>query len=72
MTVWLKDYVTDLSIAPEGRLRMDCPACGKKNTFSVSDTGVNAYGSAFMQTVGFVGEQDLGYAKTLAFTPVTH
>jgi len=39
MTAWLKDYVTDLSIAPEGRLRMDCPACGKKNTFSVSDTG---------------------------------
>ena len=39
MTAWLKDYVTDLTIAPEGRLRMDCPACGKKNTFSVSDTG---------------------------------
>tara|TARA_A100001015_G_scaffold253168_1_gene293202 strand:+ start:1010 stop:1804 length:795 start_codon:yes stop_codon:yes gene_type:complete len=39
MTVWLKDYVADLPIAPEGRLRMDCPACGKKNTFSVSDTG---------------------------------
>ena len=38
MTAWLKDYVTDLSIAPEGRLRTDCPACGKKNTFSVSDT----------------------------------
>lgn len=39
MTAWLKDYVEGLSIAPEGRLRMDCPACGKKNTFSVSDTG---------------------------------
>ena len=39
MTSWLKDYVEGLSIAPEGRLRMDCPACGKKNTFSVSDTG---------------------------------
>ena len=30
---------------------------------------MNAYGSASMQTVGFVGEQDLGYAKTLVFTP---
>ncbi len=39
MTAWLKDYVADLQIAPEGRLRLDCPACGKKNTFSVSDTG---------------------------------
>ena len=39
MTAWLKDYVEGLGIAPEGRLRMDCPACGKKNTFSVSDTG---------------------------------
>jgi len=39
MTAWLKDYVEGLLIAPEGRLRMDCPACGKKNTFSVSDTG---------------------------------
>jgi hypothetical protein len=38
MTAWLKDYVNGLTIAPEGRLRMDCPACGKKNTFSVSDT----------------------------------
>jgi len=38
MTAWLKDYVNGLSIASEGRLRMDCPACGKKNTFSVSDT----------------------------------
>jgi len=38
MTAWLKDYVNGLSIASEGRLRMDCPACGKKNTFSVSDS----------------------------------
>jgi len=37
MTTWMKDFVTDLTIAPEGSLRLDCPACGHKNTFSVSD-----------------------------------
>ncbi len=37
MTTWIKDFVTDLTIAPEGSLRLDCPACGHKNTFSVSD-----------------------------------
>ena len=28
-----------LTIAPYGRFRSDCPACGKPNTFSVSDNG---------------------------------
>ncbi len=54
MTAWLKDYVNGLTIAPEGRLRMDCPACAKKNTFSVSDTNGERCGFVFMQTVGFV------------------
>jgi hypothetical protein len=39
MPDWIKDFVTDLQLTPNGRLRMDCPACGKSNTFSVTDTG---------------------------------
>jgi hypothetical protein len=37
MTDWIKDFVEDLSIGGSGSLRMDCPACSHKNTFSVSE-----------------------------------
>ena len=37
MTTWIKDLVEDLSLGGSGNLRMDCPSCGKKNTFSVSE-----------------------------------
>ena len=37
MTSWMKEFVEALPIGGSGRLRMDCPACGKKNTFSVSE-----------------------------------
>ena len=36
---WLKTFVEDLALQPNGRLRMDCPVCTKKNTFSVTDNG---------------------------------
>jgi len=36
---WIKGYVESLTIAPYGRFRSDCPACGKPNTVSVSDNG---------------------------------
>jgi len=37
MPNWIEDFVNDLPLQPNGRLRMDCPACGKKNTFSVGE-----------------------------------
>ena len=37
MAKWIKDFVMDLPLQPNGRMRMDCPACGKKNTFSVGE-----------------------------------
>lgn len=37
MATWIKDFVDDLPLGPNGRLRMDCPSCGKKSTFSVSE-----------------------------------
>lgn len=37
MANWIKEFVMDLPLQPNGRLRMDCPACGRKNTFSVGE-----------------------------------
>lgn len=37
MANWITDFVMDLPLQPNGRLRMDCPMCGKKNTFSVGE-----------------------------------
>lgn len=37
MANWITDYVMDLPLQPNGRMRMDCPVCGKKNTFSVGE-----------------------------------
>ena len=37
---WLKSYVESLVIQPGGRYRSDCPVCGKPNTFSVTDGGL--------------------------------
>jgi hypothetical protein len=37
MANWIQDYVMDLPLQPNGRMRMDCPVCAKKNTFSVGE-----------------------------------
>lgn len=36
---WLNSYVEELTLQPFGSLRLDCPVCQKKNTFSVRDNG---------------------------------
>ena len=36
---WVKTFIEDLALQPNGRLRMDCPSCHKKNTLSVTDNG---------------------------------
>jgi DNA primase len=37
---WLTGYVESLDFPALTRYRSDCPVCGKKNTFSVSDDGL--------------------------------
>ena len=37
---WLSSHVESLEIAPFGRYRSDCPVCNRRNTFSVTDDGV--------------------------------
>ena len=70
MTAWLKDYVEGLTIAPEGRLRMDCPACGKKNTFSVSDTGGERLWFCFHADCGVRGRTGFSVRKDAPYHPL--
>jgi hypothetical protein len=52
---WVKNYVEGLQIAPEGQLRLDCPSCKKKGTFSVSDTGGERLWFCFHADCGIKG-----------------
>ena len=70
MTAWLKEYVEGLSIAPEGRLRMDCPACNKKNTFSVSDTGGERLWFCFHADCNVRGRTGFRIRKEAAYHPL--
>lgn len=70
MTSWIKDYVADLSIAPEGQLRMDCPACGKNNTFSVSDTGGERLWFCFHADCGVRGRTGFRIRKDAPYHPL--
>ena len=44
---WLSSHVQSLEIAPFGRYRSDCPVCNKRNTFSVTDDGVQRFWFCF-------------------------
>ena len=70
MTAWLREYVEGLSIAPEGRLRMDCPACNKKNTFSVSDTGGERLWFCFHADCNVRGRTGFRIRKEAAYHPL--
>lgn len=66
----IKDYVAGLQIAPEGQLRMDCPACGKKNTFSVSDTGSERLWFCFHADCGVRGRTGFRIRKDVPTHPL--
>ena len=38
---WLQGYVESLDFPSLTKYRSDCPVCAKKNTFSVTDDGLN-------------------------------
>jgi len=57
---WLTSFVEELTLQPLGRLRMDCPVCNKKNTFSVADDGFERMYNCFYagcDTRGFTGKR---------------
>lgn len=61
---WLKTFVEDLAIQPNGRLRMDCPVCTKKNTFSVTDDGFSRMYNCFYANCDAKGSTKLRLTKT--------
>jgi len=67
---WIKNYVEGLQIAPEGRLRLDCPACKKKNTFSVTDTGGERLWFCFHADCGVRGRTGFRLRKDTPFHPL--
>lgn len=68
---WLKSYVESLTISVGGRMRSDCPVCGKSNTFSVSDTGLQRLWFCFHADCHTKGCTDLTLTKEKAKTAFT-
>ena len=68
---WLKTFVEDLTLQPNGRLRMDCPICAKKNTFSVTDDGFSRMYNCFYANCDARGSTQMRLTKDnsrVAFT----
>ena len=70
---WLKTFVEDLALQPNGRLRMDCPVCTKKNTFSVTDDGFSRMYNCFYANCDAKGSTKMRLTKDnsrIAFSSV--
>ena len=55
---WVKTFIEDLTLQPNGRLRIDCPSCHKKNTLSVSDDGYRRMYNCFYANCDVKGVLD--------------
>lgn len=63
---WLKGYVESLDIAALGRYRSDCPVCGKSNTFSVTDDGLQRLWYCFHADCNVKGRTGITLTKDFA------
>lgn len=70
MPNWIEDFVNDLPLQPNGRLRMDCPACGKKNTFSVGDDNGQRMWHCFHANCHTSGRTGLRIRKDTPYHPL--
>jgi len=70
MATWIKDFVEDLTLASNGRLRMDCPSCGKKNTFSVSEENGERLWYCFHADCDVKGRTGFRIRKDTAYHPL--
>ena len=65
---WLKTYVEGLDIVPNTKYRSDCPVCTKKNTFSVSDNGMQRMWFCFHADCNVSGRTGVTLSRTSAST----
>ena len=63
---WLQGYVESLDIQPLGRYRSDCPVCGKKNTFSVNDDGMQRLWFCFHADCNVSGRTGIALTRDFA------
>jgi len=63
---WLKGYVESLDIQPLGRYRADCPVCGKSNTFTVTDDGLQRLWFCFHADCNVSGRTGIVLSKDFA------
>ena len=63
---WLTGYVESLDIPALGRYRSDCPVCGKANTFSVTDDGLQRLWYCFHADCNVKGRTGITLTKDFA------
>ena len=63
---WLTTYVESLDIQPLTKYRSDCPVCGKSNTFSVTDDGVQRMWYCFHADCNVKGRTGVKLTKEFA------
>ena len=65
---WLKTYVEGLDIVPNTKYRSDCPVCAKKNTFSVTDSGMQRVWFCFHADCNVSGRTGVTLSRMAAST----
>ena len=65
---WLKTYVEGLDIVPNTKYRSDCPVCAKKNTFSVTDNGMQRMWFCFHADCNVSGRTGVTLSRMSAST----
>ena len=63
MTNWIHNYVIDLPLQPNGSMRLDCPVCSRKNTFSVTEKNGQRLYNCFHVDCKARGRTDLRLTK---------
>ena len=68
---WLMGYVESLDIQPLTSYRSDCPVCGKSNTFSVTDDGMQRLWYCFHADCNVRGRTTIKLTKEFAGQALT-
>ena len=68
---WLTGYVESLDSQPLTNFRSDCPVCGKSNTFSVTDDGMQRLWYCFHADCNVKGRTGIKLTKEFASQALT-